>query len=144
MPKDKFILLSAYLDGETTPQETAQVQLWLRAEPEFYQLYQQQLQLRQALRSLPVPQAMPPETMAKQVLFRLEYAQSQRQKFLSIGGAVAVVIAVAGGFLAVSSSHRSTPEITPVVQSVSPTPQEEPLMIALETPIIPLPNALGQ
>ncbi|MFN3926519.1 MAG: anti-sigma factor family protein [Pseudanabaenaceae cyanobacterium] len=143
MPKDKFILLSAYLDGETTPQETAQVQLWLRSEPEFYQLYQQQLRLRQALRSLPVPQAMPPETMAKQVLFRLEYAQ--RQKFLSIGGAVAVVMAVAGVFLAISSSHRSTPEITPVmVQSVSPTPQEEPLMIALETPIVPLPNALGQ
>jgi hypothetical protein len=58
--RDRFELLSAYLDGEVTPVEGRLVATWLSEDPETQCLYRRLLALRQAMRTMPVePTALP-------------------------------------------------------------------------------------
>lgn len=52
--RDRFELISAYLDGEVTPHERRLVADWLAHDPEVQHLYRRLLMLRQAFRALPV------------------------------------------------------------------------------------------
>lgn len=47
-------LLSAYVDGEVTPEERRQVEEWLRHDPEAQRAYRQLVEVRELLRRLPV------------------------------------------------------------------------------------------
>ncbi|MBE9077594.1 zf-HC2 domain-containing protein [Romeria aff. gracilis LEGE 07310] len=59
--QDQFELLSAYLDGEVSVEESQRVSEWLSSDVAAQQLYQQQLMLRRGLRALTVAQpAAPP------------------------------------------------------------------------------------
>ena len=51
--RDRFELLSAYLDGEVTPEERHLVQNWLATDASAKCLYQRLLQLRQGFQNLP-------------------------------------------------------------------------------------------
>ena len=51
--RDRFELISAYLDGEVTPAERLLVTNWLAHDPEVQNLYRRLLLLRQAFRTLP-------------------------------------------------------------------------------------------
>ncbi|MDQ7801714.1 MAG: zf-HC2 domain-containing protein [Armatimonadota bacterium] len=53
-------LLSAYVDGEVTPEERRQVEEWLRQDPEAQAEYRELVRLRDLLRSLP-PRPAPPD-----------------------------------------------------------------------------------
>ena len=55
--RDRFELLSAYLDGEVTAAERRQVEEWLANDPSVQSLHKRLLSLRQGLRNLPVPQS---------------------------------------------------------------------------------------
>jgi anti-sigma factor RsiW len=143
---DRFVLLSAYLDGEVDPAERQQVEAWLREDASFYRLYQQQLKLSRSVQALPVPQSAPTDLVIKNVLFALEHQQRQQKRHLLSWGMVgATVLALVGSMVMVSNSSRLSPagsQATGAVQSIIPS--EEPLMIALEKPVVPLPNALYQ
>ncbi|MEM9769414.1 MAG: zf-HC2 domain-containing protein, partial [Cyanobacteria bacterium P01_D01_bin.71] len=50
--RDRFELLSAYLDGEVSPDERRLVATWLDKDPEAQCLYRRLLQLRQGFQGL--------------------------------------------------------------------------------------------
>lgn len=52
--RDRFELLSAYLDGEVTASERRQVESWLATDAKTQCLYSRLLTLRQGLQTLPI------------------------------------------------------------------------------------------
>ncbi|MCS7236606.1 MAG: DUF4880 domain-containing protein [Armatimonadota bacterium] len=66
MKRARERLVSAYVDGEVTAEERRQVERWLREDPELQREYQELLQLRRLLRSLPPRPA--PDDLESQVL----------------------------------------------------------------------------
>ena len=150
IPQERFELLSAYIDGEVSESEEQLVELWLSDDVNFRHIYQQQLKLRQLLIELPVPVAANSSPKAeKELMIDRVFAQidkrSQRRKWklAGIGIAVAAVVGVFGSMFTLNSS----PQFSPVSNSIkikSPVPvAEEPILIAMEEPLVPLPKAMS-
>jgi anti-sigma factor RsiW len=133
MKRDRFELLSAYLDGEVTASERVQVEDWLANDPEVQGLYKRLLKLRQGLRTLPVPTAeQPVEYTIQQVLGRL----NRRPRLAVIWGGAAIAALFVG---ALSSGRQYIgPQIA---QSPEPAAPVESLMVALNTPVVEIPKA---
>ena len=55
LKRDRFELLSAYLDGEVTVSERRQVEQWLETDQNMRCLYSRLLKLRQGMRTMAVP-----------------------------------------------------------------------------------------
>lgn len=55
LKRDRFELLSAYLDGEVTVNERRQVEQWLETDQHIRCLYSRLLKLRQGMRTMAVP-----------------------------------------------------------------------------------------
>jgi hypothetical protein len=145
--RDRFELLSAYLDGEVTATERKQVEEWLAHDTSVQCLYARLLKLRQCLRTLPVPEpAQSPDLTAQKVFSRL---CRRSQLAWSFGGAAvaACVIGVVSGFLPGNESR--TPQLAQKPQlemeseltaTIPPAPAS-PLMVALNNPVIEIPKA---
>ncbi len=142
--RDRFELLSAYLDGEVTATERKQVQEWLDNDESVKQLYARLLRLRQGVLHLPIPQSQATEATVQQVMGRLR--RRSRMIWICGGSAIAAtIISVVSGFLPnnelgtvqfaqqrLEKTEQSEPE--PVVATT-------PLRVALNSPIIPIPKA---
>jgi anti-sigma factor RsiW len=91
--RDRFELLSAYLDGEVTAAERRQVEDWLAHDQSVKQLHQRLLKLRSGLRTMPIPQSQQPvaETVDK-VLGRLHH----RSRLLHMFGGAAIAACAFG------------------------------------------------
>lgn len=150
IPQERFELLSAYIDGEVSESEEQLVELWLSDDVNFRHIYQQQLKLRQLLIELPVPVAVnsspkaETELMIDRVFAQIDKRSQRRKwKLVGIGIAVAAVVGVFGSMFTLNSS----PQFSPVSNSIkikSPAPvAEEPILIAMEEPIVPLPKAMS-
>jgi Putative zinc-finger len=50
LKRDRFELLSAYLDGEVTAPERRQVEAWLKSDPKMQALYARMLKMQQGVR----------------------------------------------------------------------------------------------
>ena len=61
--RDRFELLSAYLDGEVAASERRQIEDWLTTAPELQCLYMRVMKLCQKWRIMPVP---PVQQLVKQ------------------------------------------------------------------------------
>lgn len=140
---DCFKLLSAYLDGEVTASERRQVQQWLDTNPKVQQLYTRLLRLRQALENLPLPT---PEQTAQQLsagVFQHLDRKRQRVKRLLLWSGAAIAAVVIGTVSNLFSNNESPlPGLvkappTPVAADLEPT--TEPLMIALNRPVVEIP-----
>ncbi len=134
--RDRFVLLSAYLDGEITPDENRQVRKWLASDPEFRQLHDQLIKLRHEWQNLPVPTAEQPiQTTIKNVFRRLDRRQTLT---VAWGGS-----AIAALFVALASSvFPSDPfGASNLAQSPQTEANAEPLMIALNEPVVEIPKA---
>jgi len=147
-PDERFELLSAYIDGEVTETEEQLVEQWLSDDVEFRRLYQQQMKLRQSLIDLPVPVAAnssakkETEVMIDRVFAEIDKRSQRRKwKLAGIGISVAAVVGVFGSLF----TFNSSPQFSPVANSVkAPTPvAEEPILIAMEEPLVPLPKAMN-
>ncbi|MCT7971838.1 anti-sigma factor family protein [Laspinema olomoucense] len=78
IPADRFELLSAYLDGETTQSESEQVESWLSSDASLRQVHSRLLNLRQELVSLPAPlEAQPVDALLNGVFSRLDAIEQQ-------------------------------------------------------------------
>jgi negative regulator of sigma E activity len=140
--RDRFELLSAYLDGEVTAAERKQVEQWLEQDPFVQRLYARLLKLRQGLRTMPVPQSQQPlEQTVQQVMARL---RRRRLAWMCGGTAVAATV------IAAVSSLLPNSEITPKLaqkQSIEQTQVKSepvaaaPLMLAINNPIMAIPKA---
>ncbi|NJK36199.1 MAG: Fis family transcriptional regulator [Oscillatoriales cyanobacterium SM2_2_1] len=138
MTPEQFELLSVYLDQEASPEERQQVEQWLSIDPHFRAVYQQQLRLRQALIALPTPPVDTSYVMA-QVLDRIERRSRWRWLWGSVGAACLAAASVAGTLLIPPSSYSLRPELS---QLKTPVTEEEPLKLAMERPIVPMPKAI--
>lgn len=137
LKRDRFELLSAYLDGEVTAAERRQVEAWLANDPEIQRLYGRLIKLRQGLRTMPVPPAQHAEQTVQQVFARLD----RRPKIAKVwGGAAvaAVLISILPGVL-----PRSHSSIHQLAQSPQQQALPENVMIALNSPVVEIPAALA-
>jgi hypothetical protein len=147
-PDERFELLSAYIDGEVTETEEQLVEQWLSDDVDFRLLYQQQMKLRQSLIDLPVPVAAnssakkETEVMIDRVFAEIDKRSQRRKwKLAGIGISVAAVVGVFGSLF----TFNSSPQFSPVANSVkAPAPvAEEPVLIAMEEPLVPLPKSMN-
>jgi predicted anti-sigma-YlaC factor YlaD len=152
LPSEKFELLSAYLDGEVSPDERKQVEAWLASDPEFQKTYQQMLMLQGGLRSMPVATpSMPTEQLVSQVMGRLD-RKPKRWVWGGIGAATAAILigAVSGlftgnqtGTLQIAQQPKPQPALTdipqPIAMGTSESVNPKALMIVLERPPVAIP-----
>jgi anti-sigma factor RsiW len=154
IPQERFELLSAYIDGEVSESEEQLVELWLSDDVNFRHIYQQQLKLRQLLIDLPVPVAVnssgkaETELMIDRVFAQIDKRSQRRKwKLAGIGIAIAAVVGVLGSMFTFNSSPQFSPVSNSISNSVkikSPAPvAEEPVLIAMEEPLVPLPKAMS-
>ncbi|HAX74788.1 MAG TPA: Fis family transcriptional regulator [Cyanobacteria bacterium UBA11372] len=132
--RDRFELLSAYLDGEVTAAERRQVQEWLDTDPQVQRLYNRLLKLRQGLTTMSAPQAVPVQQTVDAVFAKLDRRRPNRA--LKWGG-VAIAALFVGALATVLPGRDS---FVPQLAS-SPTPNSEPLMVALNEPLVNIPKA---
>jgi anti-sigma factor RsiW len=125
--EDCFELLSAYLDGEVTPQERKQVQQWLDNDPEIKKIYLQLRQLHDGIGNLaaPVPNTSGEQISAK-VFERIDRSQKRRRTCVWGGGAIAALClaALSNLFSINSPSFR-------MVQSPELDSENQTLMVAV-------------
>ncbi|NDJ16761.1 anti-sigma factor family protein [Myxacorys almedinensis] len=145
--KDRFELLSAYLDGEVTATERRQVEEWLANDPTVQQLHARLLKLRQAFRSIPAPApSQPVEATIDQVFANIERRPSlsvvrggNTRRFALPMGIAAMFV----GAISVFSLNRLYSPSAPqpvAVQQVEPV-ETGGLMVALDQPVVAMPQA---
>ncbi|MCV3214450.1 Fis family transcriptional regulator [Plectonema radiosum NIES-515] len=138
--RDRFELLSAYLDGEVTAAERKQVEQWLANDASVKLLYARLLKLRQGVRNLTVPQPLQPiEETVQQVMASLR--RSSRLAWVCGGTAVAacVISALSGWLPGGDFKMAQKPSIQPTQQTPSSV-ATSPLMVAINTPVFPIPK----
>jgi anti-sigma factor RsiW len=135
--RDRFELLSAFIDGEVTAAERRQVQELLATDPQMQRLHSRLIKLRQGVQKLPVPapESTAQET-AQQVFSQIDHRRTRRT-FVWGGAAVAAVVvsALSGIF---PGSQSLVPQLA---QSTKQEAAPEPLMIAVNRPVIEIHKA---
>ncbi|MEG4072345.1 zf-HC2 domain-containing protein [Microcoleus sp. Pol14C2] len=134
MMRDRFELLSAYLDGEVTAAERRQVEDWLANDPTTKRLYSRLLMMQQSFQAMPVPAAeQSAQELAAKVLQRVE-RKPKRTWILGGGAIAALLIAVVSGVG--GGRQLFAPEF-----ARSPVPAEsDGLMVALNEPLVEIVN----
>ncbi len=141
--RDRFELLSAYLDGEVTAAERRQVEEWLANDPTVQRLHARLLKLRQGFSSLPTPT---PEHSVQQTVDQV-FAKVERRSHLRLVWGGAAIAALFTGALLTGLPFGQSP-LPQMAQSPEerattsqPNPSSEPLLIALDQPLVPIPKA---
>ena len=152
MMRDRFELLSAYIDGEVTAKERREVEELLTNDPTTKRLYSRLMMMQQSFQSMPVPtSAQSAQELAAKVLQRVE---RKTKRNLVWGGSaiaallIATVAGVAGGrqlfapqFAALPVPAESDGLIValnePVVEIVNPND----LMLGVNAPVMDIPKA---
>lgn len=135
--RDRFELLSAYLDGEVTAGEKRQVEELLATDPAMQHLHARLLKVRHSFRSLPVPPAeQPVEQTVKQVFARIE----RRPRRAMAWGGLAVAALFVGAIASIVPRSEFTPSMANIIRSEKSVPSDG-LMIALDRPVIEIPKA---
>ncbi|MBD2090720.1 zf-HC2 domain-containing protein [Microcoleus sp. FACHB-1515] len=132
--RDRFELLSAYLDGEVTANERRQVEAWLKHDPQVQCLYSRLLKLRQGMHAMPIPADRPIEQTVERVLSQLD----RRRRKLVVWGGMAIAALFVG---AVSVNLPSAQYATSQIDTTAAQPDSDALMIALDRPILEIPKA---
>ncbi len=147
MKRDRFELLSAYLDGEVTADERRQVETWLDNDATVQKLYQRLLLLRQGFQSIQVPAAeasIDLDAMVDQVVRR---ANRPSRHLVVTGGAIAAIVVGTVSAFVLGSPTRipqfaERPETdTEIASDAEFGVSTEGLQIALDKPIIEIPKA---
>lgn len=137
LKRDRFELLSAYLDGEVSPAERRQVEAWLSEDPAVQRLYVRLLKLRQGMRTMPIPAStQTADETAQRVMSRLE----RRPKVASWAGMA--IAAVFVGAVSVFAPPLQQPFHQMAIENKQePNVSTDALMIALDHPIIEIPKS---
>jgi anti-sigma factor RsiW len=132
----RFDLISAYIDNEVTVEERKQVQHWLDTDAGAKKLYQQLLGLQTNLKQIPVPVSVPAYQLEEQVFQKVE--RQRRRKLYLYGGAVLTAMAIAAGSYWIGG--RNQPMSQMATNSINVSQEGEHLMIALNHPIVEIPE----
>lgn len=146
-PEEQFELLSAYMDNEASPEEKLKVEQWLATDINFRRLYQQQLRLRQLLIDLPVPGISRVgahansrnEQVVNRVFAKLDERAKQRK---IVWGGIAAMAVLVGAVGSMFTFNSPTMNLDGGVATNSITKPEEPLLLAMEKPLIPMPKSM--
>lgn len=137
LQRDRFELLSAYIDGEVTAAERTQVQRLLATDPDMQRLHSRLIMLRQGLQKLPVPPA--PETAketTEKVFSRIDRRRTRRTVVWGGAAIAAVFVSALSGIF--PGSQSLVPQLA---QGPKQEMAPEPLMIAVNRPVIEIPKA---
>ncbi|MEG3924317.1 MULTISPECIES: zf-HC2 domain-containing protein [unclassified Microcoleus] len=134
MMRDRFELLSAYLDGEVTATERRQVEEWLTNDPTTKRLYSRLLMMQQSFQAMPVPAAeQSAEELAAKVLQRVE--RKPKRTWILGGSAIAALL------IAVVSGVGGGRQLFAPQFARSPVPAEsDGLIMALNEPLVEMVN----
>lgn len=127
--RDRFELLSAYLDGEVTPEERQQVLGWIQHDDGTRRLYNRLLALRQGIRS----QVTSPDCSAEATLVGVFQCLNHRLRLATMAGAGVAAIGVIN---LLSGAGIGSP-----AWRMATVAQPEVLEIALDKPAFPIPEA---
>jgi hypothetical protein len=128
---ERFALLSAYLDGEVSTAEIAEVEKLLADDPGFYRVHQEQIQIRQMLAKMPVRSPIEPEMLIDRVFTKINLRQKRRNLSLAALAVVTTLIAASLSFFNFSSRDWSLANFN------NPDSDDESLVLAMEYPIVP-------
>ncbi len=138
---DRFELLSAFLDGEASPEEQALVEHWLATDPEAQRLYQQLLNLHELCQDLPIhPSGLSADQVVTGVMTKLT---RRARKRLAWSGVIVAASALVGGVVSGLIWRAPTPQFAQ--QSPAPTTAatlrhpHRALQITLEQPPVVIP-----
>lgn len=132
LKRDRFELLSAYLDGEVTACERRQVEDWLANDPESQRLYGRLLTLRQGLQTMPVPSTQQSVENTIEQVYQRMHRRSRHRAAVWGGSAIAALVI---GAISTVLPGRQVPQF-----AQSPTTSIEPLMVALNNPVVEIPR----
>lgn len=134
MMRDRFELLSAYLDGEVTAAERRQVEEWLTNDPTTKRLYSRLLMMQQSFQAMPVPAAeQSAQELATKVLQRVE--RKPKKTWMVGGGAIAALL------IAMVSGVGGGRQLFAPQFARSPVPAEsDGLIMALNEPLVEIVN----
>jgi anti-sigma factor RsiW len=140
---EQLELLSAYFDGEATPEECQQVQQLLDENTEFKQQYLQLHQIRQGLQAMPIPTGQSTQHLSNQVFRRLRWSRGKVISFWG-GGAIAALF-MAGIVSNIPKANQSEvaetePRVETSVAIETVQPPEEALVVALNRPVLQIPK----
>lgn len=146
---DRFELLSAYLDGELSPDQRKQVESWLDTDPSVKRLYTQLLRMRDAINAIPVPEFETPHSdeLAKQVFARVDRQPRVLALWAGVGAAIAATfVAAVSGLVVGDRGFFPQTAISPdpsaqVAFSPAPDLSASSLMIGLDRPVVDIPQA---
>lgn len=139
LQRDRFELLSAYMDGEVSADERRQVEDWLANDPTVQQLHARLLKLRQAFQAMPVPTS---NDKTVQHTVDAVLARVDRRPRLSViwGGIAVAAVAVGALTSALIGESPFKPQLAQKPDQPtnvqSPVATEEPLLIALDKPLV--------
>lgn len=140
---EQLELLSAYFDGEATPEECQQVQQLLDENTEFKQQYLHLHQIRQGLQAMPIPAGPSTKHLSNQVFRRLRWSRS---KVVSLWGGGAIAALFMAGIVSnipkanQSEIAKTSPRIETPAVTGNEQPPEEALVIALNRPVLQIPK----
>ncbi|WP_373533831.1 anti-sigma factor [Microcoleus sp.] len=134
MMRDRFELLSAYLDGEVTATERREVEELLTNDPATKRLYSRLLSMQRSFSSMPVPAAeQSAQDLAAKVLQRVE--RKTKRNWVLGGGAIAALLIAAVSGVA-GGRQLFAPQL-----ATSPVPAEsDGLIVALNEPVMEIVN----
>ena len=140
--RDRFELLSAYLDGEVTAVERKQVEQWLAEDETVQGLYARLLKIRRGIHNLPAPPTKNAEETATKVFSRL-----RRTRLKIISGATVIAACAIAAVTGVAGEESSIPQMAqqqspeqPQVEKIQ-TPSSS-LKVAINDPLFPIPKAI--
>jgi anti-sigma factor RsiW len=106
--RDRFELLSAYIDGEVTAAERGQIEQWLTTDPEVQCLYARVLKLRPLWSTMPAPTTqLPMKRTAPQVSPSLR----AKTKMTTVAGTVFATV-LFGTLPAILPPHHQSSVLT--------------------------------
>jgi len=145
--RDRFELISAYLDGEVTADERRQVEAWLDNEPEVQALYERLLKLHQGFDLMPVPPAtVSVEQTIDAVFSRLDKKEKPRLILIWSGAGAIAAMFIAAISSVLSGGDNLVPKLvqaTPHTVSPISSPQQAavaPIRMALDRPVVNIPK----
>jgi anti-sigma factor RsiW len=144
--RDRFELLSAYMDGEVSADERRQVEDWLANDPTVQSLHSRLLNLRQAFQAMPIPAAE--ETSVQKTVDAVMARVERRPKMSLIWGgiaAAAVAVGAVGSFLlsgdrGFSPQMAQQPDTSIPSQSASSANDDAVMLVALDKPLVSIPK----
>ncbi|MCT7968025.1 hypothetical protein NG799_17070 [Laspinema sp. D1] len=148
IPADRFELLSAYLDGETTQTESEQVESWLSSDAALRQVYAGLLTLRQELVSLPAPlEAQPVDALLSAVFSRIDdiaqpEAVTHRVGDRSVAAIPAKQFELLSAYLDGEATHAESQVVESLLSSDATFRQVHSRLLNLRQELVSLPAPL--